>query len=153
MSADKTTLRTIAYVSEALEAFNRQALSDLFIRAQLYNDGVDVTGLLLFGDGLFVQTFEGPDESVERVYERIVEDSRHQIARVFMDESIQQRVYPAWAMMGDLNDPNPTLTTFLLTRIELGVAPFTHQQMDSLIRTVDFIEHQRLAPWVADALR
>jgi len=36
-----------------------------------------IVGGLFFGDGCFLQCLEGPDEAVDRLYERIRADSRH----------------------------------------------------------------------------
>jgi hypothetical protein len=60
-----------------------EAEIDSLIRASIRNNrAVAVTGLLLVHDGWFLQALEGPAEAVMSTYRRIVDDPRHDQARV-----------------------------------------------------------------------
>jgi hypothetical protein len=113
-------------------------LRRLFARAALFNEPVDVTGLLLFNQGVFVQTIEGLSDNVEVVLERIKSNRSHRIDSVFVDEAIDRRVYPAWAMMGSLFPADATLVSFLRARSEAPNAAFTQGQLDAIARTINF---------------
>ena len=112
----------------------------LLTRAQRFNAAVHVTGLLILAKhDKFVQTIEGTVSAVSTVYERIVQDNSHKNIDVFVDESIQNRVYPDWAMLGDRDNAAPTLVTFLRYALLRQPSPFTAGQIKALSKTLEYI--------------
>ena len=57
-----------------------------------------IVGGLFFGDGCFLQCLEGPDEAVDRLYERIRADSRHRDVTVLSRNVIARISFGAWSM-------------------------------------------------------
>jgi len=57
-----------------------------------------VTGLLLIHDGWFVQALEGPAEAVMTTYGRIVNDPRHDAAKVLAAGPAERREFSDWNM-------------------------------------------------------
>ena len=146
MSVD---LRTLAYASRAAGPISGATLSELLLKAQRFNKSVDVTGLLVFADDTFVQTLEGPTDAIDRVYERIVTDSRHASIRKFLDTSIQTRVYPEWAMMSNIETASPALTSFLKSRVERSDASLSKLQTATLSKMIEFISLGGRVNWLA----
>jgi hypothetical protein len=58
----------------------------------------DVTGLLLYKGGNFMQALEGPEDVVMALYEKIKKDPRHKSVSIISKEQIQKRQFPAWEM-------------------------------------------------------
>ena len=62
------------------------------------NKNVDVTGMLLYSDGDFMQLLEGPGNTVEALYARIGLDQRHHKLRRILLEPIDTRAFGDWSM-------------------------------------------------------
>jgi hypothetical protein len=54
--------------------------------------------VLLYADGNFIQTFEGPDDVVESTFARIALDQWHRGLLVALREQIDERGYADWSM-------------------------------------------------------
>lgn len=86
------------YFSTAVEVPTTAQLTHLLARARHRNAQEAVTGVLLYAQGSFIQYLEGPVPSVERVYQRILEDPLHHgITEVFR-EPIATREFFEWSM-------------------------------------------------------
>jgi bacterioferritin (cytochrome b1) len=58
-----------------------------------------ITGLLVFGSGIFFQWLEGPRESVLELMGQIEKDPRHQaIVMLNTGEEIRERLFENWDM-------------------------------------------------------
>jgi hypothetical protein len=63
------------------------------------NNGlVDVSGLLLFNAGHFLQLLEGDDLTLMRLYDRIATDVRHDSVQRLIFQETDQRMFSRWAM-------------------------------------------------------
>lgn len=64
-----------------------------------HNNAIDgITGLLWSDGERFLQVIEGPEESVQTCYNRIVGDARHCELRVIQDREIEDREFHDWTM-------------------------------------------------------
>lgn len=91
-------LRAIAYVSDALADLSNAGLDALVEDAVRFNAVAGVTGVLLFDGGRFLQYFEGPEDGVHAVYERIVQARSHHQIRELNRGRVPQRFFPYWSM-------------------------------------------------------
>lgn len=91
-------LVSLVYVSRAAEAFSDEQLRDLLAVARDRNKELNVTGMLLYRDGFFIQALEGEDQQVEALYEKIKQDPRHRSVYRVYKEKIKNRVFPDWSM-------------------------------------------------------
>ena len=89
---------SLIYVSTSVKLLNDEELLDILKVSRENNSSRDVTGLLLYKGGNFMQVLEGPDEVVEAVYETIKTDPRHKDVFVLSREQISNRQFPAWEM-------------------------------------------------------
>lgn len=70
-------LSTIIYRSHIADHVPVKSLDELAIKANKINQSFDVTGILLFNGTHFFQLLEGPERSVNTIYQRIGQDPRH----------------------------------------------------------------------------
>jgi len=89
---------SLMYVSTSVKLLNDEELLDILKISRENNSSKDVTGLLLYKGGNFMQVLEGPDEAVEALYEKIKVDPRHKDVNVLSREQISARQFPAWEM-------------------------------------------------------
>lgn len=73
-------------------------LSALCSLAQKYNAKAQITGVLSFHNGAFVQILEGPEPALRELLTRITEDTRHFNLTLLTDGPINQRCYAEWSM-------------------------------------------------------
>ena len=89
---------SLIYVSTSEKLLNDEELLDILKISRENNSSKDVTGLLLYKGGNFMQVLEGPDEAVEALYEKIKTDPRHKDVNVLSREQVSARQFPAWEM-------------------------------------------------------
>ncbi|WP_433673713.1 BLUF domain-containing protein [Microbacterium gorillae] len=98
MTATSEPLITLVYVSTASQPFRETALEQLLAEFRRFNTANEITGMLLFRDGRFIQVLEGERAAVEHLAERIGRDSRHHDMRILLSEPIAERSFPDWSM-------------------------------------------------------
>ena len=74
------------------------ALADIFGVARSKNKQTGITGALLVTDHWFVQALEGDESAVQRLYEHIRDDARHDEVTVIESTAVDERVLSRWAM-------------------------------------------------------
>lgn len=89
---------SLTYFSTSTGELGKDELVDLLARSRANNRAAGLTGLLLYADGSFVQTLEGPDEVVEETFRRISRDVRHRSVSIALREQITERHFPDWSM-------------------------------------------------------
>lgn len=91
-------LRTIVYVSSATHKLNEAEMEALLQDARERNRRHGITGILLYGEGNFMQCIEGPPDDVELIYTRICASRQHRDLIKLMDEPSAERCFPDWYM-------------------------------------------------------
>lgn len=95
----RRSLHRLIYVSRQRPMADVDAQVDAIVRASIRNNRESaITGLLLVHEGYFVQALEGPAEAVLTTYGRIVDDPRHDAARVIVAGPAEQREFGGWNM-------------------------------------------------------
>ena len=74
------------------------ALADIFGTARSNNKQSGITGALLVTDHWFVQALEGDESVVQRLYDHIRDDARHDEVTVISSAQVDERVFARWAM-------------------------------------------------------
>ena len=98
------------YVSKAAGPQTSTVTARILATAQEQNRLNNITGLLCQGQGLYLQVLEGERAAVNRLYARLLADTRHQDVQILHLEEIRQRRYPAWSMaLISLSDDDPML--------------------------------------------
>ncbi len=91
-------LHQLVYISAAEHNFTEQELQQLLAKARENNMKLDVSGMLLFHEGSFIQALEGEKHAVETLYEKIGQDDRHSETRVLFRGDIDERHFDSWSM-------------------------------------------------------
>ena len=94
----KDDLIQIVYVSISPHDLTEDDLADLLIEIRKKNEKLNVTGLLLYHDGAFIQVLEGEKSIIDDLYKRLKKDKRHHTLIVLSEEYIDQRSFPDWSM-------------------------------------------------------
>lgn len=97
-SESSAPLFSLVYTSTAAETFSDEDLSDLLRTSRERNHGEQITGMLLYRNGRFVQFLEGEEASVRALYARIAADPRHTMVRLLVDGHPAQRTFEEWSM-------------------------------------------------------
>jgi hypothetical protein len=92
-------LDTFVYCSRAAEGVDDAEVDRIIELSQRSNVTRDITGVLVFGSGVFFQWIEGPPAQVENLIARLHGDPRHYDI-VTLDRSVEKRarLYPNWEM-------------------------------------------------------
>ncbi|MEY6431821.1 phosphate-starvation-inducible PsiE family protein [Thioalkalicoccus limnaeus] len=88
----------ILYISSATQPMSTQDLLGLLGECREKNAGVGVTGMLLYGNGTFLQVLEGDETVVDDLYDRIRRDPRHTDLQILHRRVIERRQYSDWSM-------------------------------------------------------
>lgn len=124
------SLFQLVYVStiNVPESEQEQALKDIILKAQKYNEKNDLTGMLFFTGQYFVQYLEGDRGKVSATFEKILLDDRHMNVQVAYADNRTKRQFPHWSMslvrirkQGDAN-----------LAAQIRQAPFNPYELDGL---------------------
>jgi hypothetical protein len=88
----------LMYASAARVPFTAEELATLLSQARAHNHQHDLTGLLVYHGGAFLQVIEGPARTVTEVYERIGADPRHAGLRLLLRREVAEREFGEWSM-------------------------------------------------------
>jgi Sensors of blue-light using FAD len=99
------SLISLIYASRSTEFFHEHEIPDLLQQARIANARQEITGMLLYVSGSFLQVLEGQPEMVDVVFSRIIWDKRHTESRLIARESIVERAFEGWTMMHKTLDP------------------------------------------------
>ncbi len=69
-----TPLHQLVYISAAEHDFPEKELQELLAKARENNSKLDISGMLLFHEGSFIQALEGEKAAVESLYNKIGQD-------------------------------------------------------------------------------
>ncbi len=91
-------LVTLVYTSTAAENVNDEMLKEILNVSREKNAQRNVTGMLLYRDGIFLQALEGEADVVDALYARIATDPRHKNPSIVYRGPIYSRSFMQWAM-------------------------------------------------------
>ncbi len=86
------------YSSAATIKFSDDDIIALLEKSRTSNSQLDVTGMLLFEDGSFLQILEGTPEAIADLYKKISADKRHNNVTKIIQEPIEERSFSEWTM-------------------------------------------------------
>jgi len=91
-------LTRLVYASRMTTPLSMAVIVDILDAAVAHNRRHGISGILVFAAERFLQVLEGQDEAVDLLYERILRDPRHCDVRLISRETIDERMFGAWAM-------------------------------------------------------
>ena len=88
----------IVYLSRAGDGFDPDSLDELLALARARNAEQDITGMLLYSEGSFIQVLEGPEQAVQNTFSKIEKDTRHREVKVVLRTHVDERAFAEWSM-------------------------------------------------------
>ncbi|MDC0112603.1 BLUF domain-containing protein [Burkholderiaceae bacterium] len=93
------SLHNIVYCSRAAHGVDKEALEKIIATARHHNPRFGITGLLVFGSGVFFQWLEGPKDNVTSLFKMISADARHSdVVLLTQEDEFRERLFPNWDM-------------------------------------------------------
>lgn len=98
----------VVYVSSSRDYDITNFVNDSLPAIRENNAKLDVSGILLFADGTFLQVLEGDKATVHALYDKIAGDNRHQGTKILMERETPRRSFPDWSMGWEqIDDDHP----------------------------------------------
>ena len=98
MGLARMSVSRLIYISTARDDLEQSDLDQILLKARDRNHAEGVTGFLLYNGRNFMQALEGPKEAVERIFDSICHDPRHQgVVRIALEEDVD-REFADWSM-------------------------------------------------------
>ncbi|NCD70801.1 BLUF domain-containing protein [Mucilaginibacter agri] len=91
-------MKYLIYMSSAVKPMSDDQLLDILTVSRERNAVKNITGMLLYGEGAFVQVLEGEADAVEEIYESIKADLRHKRLIEVSKGDLRIRNFPDWWM-------------------------------------------------------
>ncbi|MCL2914614.1 BLUF domain-containing protein [Shewanella corallii] len=91
-------LAFLIYISREAEVMTAEALANLLSSAREFNVSKQITGMLLYRDGCFMQVLEGAKADICELFEKIAKDSRHEKVDLLVLEAAERRYFEEWSM-------------------------------------------------------
>jgi hypothetical protein len=93
------SIHHIVYCSQAAQHMDKEALDKIIASAKHHNPKFGITGLLVFGSGIFFQWLEGPKDNVSSLFKMISDDPRHtDVVLLTKEDEFRERLFPNWDM-------------------------------------------------------
>src|SRR4051812_34049510 len=91
-------MQYLIYISAAAKLFTDAELKALLIKCRDNNKRNNITGVLLYSEGTFLQVLEGEEDIVGSTFRKIEGDPRHTSIIKLVEENQDERVFPEWSM-------------------------------------------------------
>ena len=92
-------LYSLVYCSRAADGIGDADIARILESARRRNPMLGITGVLVYGGGVFFQMLEGPRENVRRLMDLLRSDARHDgIVELTETEEMSERLFPGWDM-------------------------------------------------------
>jgi len=92
------SLITLVYVSSAKRKMSDEDLKSILEVSRDNNRKQDISGMLLYRNGFFIQALEGEEDAVQALYNKIKEDPRHGNVLSVYKAKIHERSFADWSM-------------------------------------------------------
>ncbi|MDP5016175.1 BLUF domain-containing protein [Anabaena sp. UHCC 0187] len=100
-------LYRLIYSSYAKSDLEYHDLKAIMQKSEKNNQAEGITGLLCYGDSIFLQILEGDRTVISKTYHRIALDTRHHTPELIECIPIESRLFGVWSMkavnISDLN--------------------------------------------------
>jgi hypothetical protein len=88
----------VMYSSQATKPMTITRLEEILEDARTGNEARNVTGVLVYVDGVFLQIIEGDKDIVLNLMANIASDSRHRSVKVFYEAEVDAQAFESWSM-------------------------------------------------------
>lgn len=98
-ASNESLLFNLVYCSQASKGVENADVDTIIATSRRRNPVLGITGVLVFGGGVFFQWIEGPKAEVMGLVKLIEADPRHELFVILStDEEVRERIFPTWDM-------------------------------------------------------
>ena len=90
---------SLTYRSKACSKPSSSDIQNLAATARGRNHSFNVTGMLLYDDGQYLQTLEGPPANLKKVWASISRDPRHSEIEILSEHIVPARLFSGWDLL------------------------------------------------------
>jgi hypothetical protein len=136
-------MKCLIYLSTAVNLLTDTELIGLLNTAREKNKKYNITGVLLYSEGTFIQVLEGMPGDVDAVFKSIKDDRRHKNIIQLINEPLAKRNFPDWSMgFSSLNaDLNEEVSGYITSTDHITNSEADHSAI-SILKT--FINTNKL---------
>ena len=132
-------LHCLVYLSASHPDLTEDDLEQILKFARKNNESLNITGVLIYGEGSFIQVLEGEKETVNQLYKHIRRDSRHFNLIKLLSMPIDERSFPKWRMgfkrVKEIEEINLLQKNFDLSNPHFKELPTQNPEVLSLLKT------------------
>lgn len=88
----------VTYLSAESYKLSSEDLLTILEKCNENNPLLGLTGMLIYGNGMFIQSIEGEEEIVKNTISKISSDARHKDFKILSEEITEQRLYDEFNM-------------------------------------------------------
>lgn len=88
--------KAIVYVSSASEKLTEAEIHEILDYSKDWNNQHDITGILLFSEGNFLQVIEGEQTVLQNLFSNIKSDTRHKNMIKIFEKEIHREAYDGY---------------------------------------------------------
>ena len=97
-----SNLYSLTYISRSTltgdnESFKEQ-IASILETARSNNKNEGLTGALMYSGGYFCQALEGPENTINKLFDKIKNDPRHTEVTMLSYQPVEQRSFTDWSM-------------------------------------------------------
>lgn len=105
---ESSCIKRITYLSTAVCQFTHAQLEELAAQATRNNTKHNISGVMYFKGGQFLQVIEGPTAAIDHLWGRLREDERHTWVEALLTEENVEPLFKEWNMgLCDLDHAEP----------------------------------------------
>lgn len=88
----------VLYSSKTNTDLTMREINHILEVSRRNNSKNNVTGILLYRNGEFLQLLEGDEINVHYTLKKIMDDQRHSDINIFFDKVVERRLFTNWSM-------------------------------------------------------
>ena len=118
-----TELSFLLYVSQATDSLSEEAQTALREKTLLYGQRENVTGVLVYRKGFFMQYLEGHEEELLDLFQKLRGNPRHFNVRVLSRGTLDKRLFNDWSVRWVNQDNSGPSSQSLIDLFETVLSP------------------------------
>lgn len=91
-------MKYLIYISAASHLMDAAELLEILQVSRSNNTRRQLTGMLLYSEGTFIQYLEGEEEALHTTYQAILSDARHKNIIKMVEGERSEKLFPEWSM-------------------------------------------------------
>lgn len=116
-------IHQLVYISQGVEDLSYTDIRDILDVSRKHNSKENITGILIYRDGYFLQVLEGEKQSVHDLVSKIRIDERNYGLRVLIEVDSDERLFEKWTMAFLDGDIMANSTKDLIDLFEMCLHP------------------------------